>query len=887
MAAWSKGIRRRGRRWSILLFLTGTLFSAAGSLWLFQNERAHLIQLTLLQLGQFSAAVESQLQTHSQALERMVVRWSSEGGTPEDLWRQDARAYVRYLQGIELVAYLDLNFDIQWIMADQNSSYQKDLGLLLNPGATTSLEGGSTPSIRSIYESTLENSRLMLRYPLTPNGSPGGFVLAVLDPGTILEQVARHLIGVNINLTVSQDNQAIYRLLTDSSRRWLDYRQTDTLDFYDMSWQLTAWPSAQTAAQAFSVLPGVILLGGIVLSGLASWLMWEMQTARLRARLLHRLAERLQRQNRRRQEAENRFREVIQSAPFAILLAGEDKKIQLANEIACSLFGYEAQELIGQPIDILLPPALRGPHEHRRNLYFQELQSATPQPLQYRGLRKDGTEFPIELEIRPAKINNQVLLLTAIIDISERQKAQDRIRRLNEELQEINRRLQSENEHRRQAEAELRRVNDVLAHQASHDALTNLINRQEFNNRLARAIQRAQDDHLYAFLYLDLDNFKTVNDTCGHNAGDRLLQSISALFSEHMRSRDCLARLGGDEFGILLENCTLADAKEVATKILHSMQGFHFVCDGHHIPVGVSIGIAPVTRDFSHQEEVLKAADMACYLAKNNGRNRYEVFMPEQRQRLEQARDKSLTSLISQSLRTGNLVLFEQPILPLKEPGPPHIELTVSLRDEQGNLRPASSFIPTAERHQLGPDIDRWVMIHALQLLPSLNTEQSPNFRLFVNLSANSIADPDFLRFLERALGSQPQLAQQMAFDLKESAVTSNLPLARQFMERFTQLGCEFAIDSFGSTLAIASYLRSLPVHYLKIDEIYLRNLLQEGLESVLFSAMVEAGHTLGLRVMAKQVEEQETVTMLRKFGVDYVGGHLTGKPQPILETTP
>src|SRR5690606_9195820 len=160
----------------------------------------------------------------------------------------------------------------------------------------------------------------------------------------------------------------------------------------------------------------------------------------------------------------------------------------------------------------------------------------------------DGTEFPMELVIRPAEINSQVLLLTTMIDISERQKAQDRIHRLNEELQKINQRLQSENEFRRQAEAELRRVNDVLVHQASHDALTNLINRQEFNNRLARAIQRAQDNHLYAFMFLDLDNFKTVNDTCGHNAGDRLLQSISAMFSEHMRSRDCLARLGGDEF---------------------------------------------------------------------------------------------------------------------------------------------------------------------------------------------------------------------------------------------------------------------------------------------------------------------------------------------------
>ena len=886
MAAWSKRVRRWGRRWAILLFLTGTLFSAVGSFWLFQNEREHLRQVTLLQLSQFRSAVDSQLKNHSQPLEHMAQRWSAGGGTSEAVWRQDAAAYVRYLPAIETVAYLDRDFNIHWIMTDQQASYQQDLNLFLSPQATADLARDTTPSIRST-QSPDGGNQLILRYPLMANGQPDGFMLAVLDPGVILEQVGLYLVGVNINLSVSQNGQVIYRLVSAPDDRWLDYQQTNTLSFYDVSWHFRGWPSNQTASQVFSVLPGLILLGGIALSALASWLMREMHIARLRARLLHRLAKRLQGQNRRRREAERRFREVIDSAPFAILLTGRDQRIQLANEIACSTFGYQTTELIGQPIDLLIPLPLRTAFKQQRDWYFQDNPTAVSTPLQYRGLRKDGSEFPMELMIRPASINNQMLLLTSMIDISERQKTQHRIQRLNEELQEINQRLQSENEFRRQAEAELRRVNDVLIHQASHDALTNLINRQEFNNRLARAIQRAQDNHLYALLFLDLDNFKTVNDTCGHNAGDRLLQSISAMFSEHMRSRDCLARLGGDEFGILLENCTIEDAKEVATKILHSMHNYHFVCGGHHIPVGVSIGIAPVSKDFTHQEEVLKAADMACYLAKNNGRNRYEIFLPEQRQRLEQERDRSLTGLISKSLLTDNLVLFEQPILPLKDAGSPHIELTVSLRDEQGNLRPASSFMLTAERHQLSPDIDRWVVMHALELLPSLNEAQDPDFRLFLNLSSNSIADADFLRFLERALGTRPQLAQQVAFDLKESTVTTNLSLVRQFMERFSQLGCEFAIDSFGSTLAMSGYLRSLPVQYLKIDEMYVRNLRQDGLEHVLVSAIVEAGHTLGLRVMAKQVEHPDTVALLRKLGVDYVGGHVTGRPQPILETSP
>src|SRR5690606_19068805 len=401
MAAWSKRIRRWGRRWSILLFLTGILFSAVGSLQLFQNEREHLRQLTLLQLSQFSSALENQLQNHSQPLERMVLRWSAGGGTSEAVWRQDAAAYIRYLPGIETVAYLDRDFNIHWIMADQTASYQEDLNLLLSPEATTALAQHTTPSIRSSQDPASNTHLLIMRYPLIANGNPDGFMLAVLNPEILLEQVALHLVGVNINLSVNQSNQVIYRLLTDNSDRWLDYQQTDTLDFYDVSWLLSAWPSDHTAAQAFSALPGIILLGGMALSGLAGWLMREMHTARLRARLLHRLAERLQRQNRRRREAEHRFREVIDSAPFAILLTGRDKRIQLANEIACSTFGYQTTEMIGQPIDILIPPALRTPHEQQRELYFQNSQPAKSVPLHYRGLRKDGTEFPMELVIRP------------------------------------------------------------------------------------------------------------------------------------------------------------------------------------------------------------------------------------------------------------------------------------------------------------------------------------------------------------------------------------------------------------------------------------------------------------------------------------------------------
>src|SRR5690606_5085423 len=285
--------------------------------------------------------------------------------------------------------------------------------------------------------------------------------------------------------------------------------------------------SNQTASQVFRVLPGLILLGGIALSGLASWLMRETHIARLRARLLHRLAKRLQGQNRRRREAERRFREVIDSAPFAILLTGRDQRIQLANEIACSTFGYQTTELIGQPIDLLIPLPLRTAFKQQRDWYFQDNPTAVSTPLQYRGLRKDGSEFPMELMIRPASINNQMLLLTSMIDISERQKTQHRIQRLNEEMQEINQRLQPEYEFRRRAEAELRRVLLVLSLRSSEDALATRFTRNEFNNPAARAIQRAQDYRLYALLLLDLDEVKTVNATCGHTAGDGLLQTSS------------------------------------------------------------------------------------------------------------------------------------------------------------------------------------------------------------------------------------------------------------------------------------------------------------------------------------------------------------------------
>jgi diguanylate cyclase (GGDEF)-like protein/PAS domain S-box-containing protein len=428
-----------------------------------------------------------------------------------------------------------------------------------------------------------------------------------------------------------------------------------------------------------------------------------------------------------------------------------------------------------------------------------------------------------------------------------------------------------------------RRLKRALSYQATHDALTGLINRREFDVRLRDALLQAQSgERHYALLYVDLDQFKVVNDTCGHQAGDRLMRDVTSLLRARVRTQDTIARLGGDEFGILLENTSVAQAGRVADAVRQAIHNYRFIWAGSTLTVGASIGVVQINRETESVAAVLSAADIACYAAKEGGRNRIHVYDGDGA--VGRHRELHWAARLTRAVEENRLELFYQPIVPIADVGPVAFhELTVQLRDDDGRLVPAGEFIPAAERYNVMPAIDRWVILRALERLRNAPRGPAGSPVLAVNLSGNSLSDQSFLEFVVENAGA-PDVASRLCFEITETAAVTNWSNALYFMKELQQRGCRFALDDFGSGLSSFMYLRTLPVDYLKIDGQFVAQVAANPIDRNMVEAICKIGRSLGIFTVAECVESEPVLAELKRIGVDFVQGYYLARPQPIAQ---
>src|SRR5882672_5297919 len=430
-----------------------------------------------------------------------------------------------------------------------------------------------------------------------------------------------------------------------------------------------------------------------------------------------------------------------------------------------------------------------------------------------------------------------------------------------------------------------RRLRRALSYQASHDALTGLINRREFENRLADAVASARGEHTpkHALIYVDLDQFKLVNDTCGHPAGDRLLKQITGLLQTRIRTSDILARLGGDEFGILLENCTPEQAMRIADALRQAIREYRFVWNDNAINVGASIGIVEITSGTESVANLMSAADVACYAAKDEGRNRVHVY--QQDNVPERHKEMQWVSRLTRAIDQNRLELFFQPIVPIgtNRDAHPHFELMVRLREEDGTLVQPIEFIPAAERYNVMPSIDRWVVERALGTLAHHRGAKSqPFFTLAINLSGTSLNDERFLEFLIAQLAVHDLSPGAICFEITETAAISNLANVVYFMRELKARGCSFSLDDFGSGLSSFTYLKTLPVDYLKIDGQFVQGVTRDAIDRSMVEAISQIGRSMGIKTVAERVETPEVLAELARLGVGFAQGFYIAAPDSV-----
>jgi diguanylate cyclase (GGDEF)-like protein/PAS domain S-box-containing protein len=434
--------------------------------------------------------------------------------------------------------------------------------------------------------------------------------------------------------------------------------------------------------------------------------------------------------------------------------------------------------------------------------------------------------------------------------------------------------------------AQARKLTQQLSYQASHDALTDLPNRTEFERQLEAALISAKNDgHQHVLCYLDLDQFKIVNDTCGHVAGDELLRQITGMLHSTIRETDVLARLGGDEFGILLRHCDSQRAPLVAESLCKAVKDFRFLWGEHSFETGVSIGLVAITADSLSVSEVLSTADVACYAAKDKGRNQVHVHQPDDKELEARRGEMQWVSRIRRAIDENRFCLYYQPIVPIDAHGGGelHRELLIRLRDEQGRIVPPMAFIPAAERYGLMPDIDRWVIRSSFRLLGA-QCSSDCNWICTINLSGQSLCDNTFLNFVIRQLDLSGVRPDRICFEITETAAVANLVRASHFIKVLSGMGCRFALDDFGSGLSSFAYLKNLRVDYLKIDGSFVRDMLNDPIDRALVEAINNIGHVIGIHTIAEFVESDTILDALRGLGVDFAQGYSIAKPAPLDE---
>jgi diguanylate cyclase (GGDEF)-like protein/PAS domain S-box-containing protein len=466
-------------------------------------------------------------------------------------------------------------------------------------------------------------------------------------------------------------------------------------------------------------------------------------------------------------------------------------------------------------------------------------------------LRPDGVQFLIEMSAAPIRDKHQKMIGVALIfrDVTE-----------------------------------TRRIATQLAYQASHDALTGLINRREFESRLEQVLKADAAPVFgrgeYTLLYLDLDQFKIVNDTCGHAAGDEMLRQLTSVLQDNMRAQDTLARLGGDEFGVLLDQCPPAQALRIADTLRQLISEFRFIWQDKVFATGVSIGLVCFRSGEQTLADLFRMADAACYVAKDKGRNRVHAYAPDDKELSQRHGEMGWIARIRKALDDKRFILYSQKIIPLQADSGEHVhyEMLVRMRDEEGRIVMPMAFIPAAERYGLMPLLDRWVIQTAFaQCFARPASEKI----CAINLSATSISDEHFLSFVNEQFARYAIDPSRICFEITETAAIANLSQAAALVRELKALGCLIALDDFGSGMSSFGYLKHLPVDYLKIDGGFVKDMLIDPIDHAMVESINHIGHVMGIKTIAEFGENQAIMDELRRIGVDFAQGYGVGKPSP------
>lgn len=435
---------------------------------------------------------------------------------------------------------------------------------------------------------------------------------------------------------------------------------------------------------------------------------------------------------------------------------------------------------------------------------------------------------------------------------------------------------------------ELIKQKELASYQASHDVLTGLINRREFEKRVKNSLDLSSSDNsTHVLLYIDLDQFKVVNDTCGHVAGDMLLRQLASLLQQGMRQHDTLARLGGDEFGVLFEYCNMHSAEKIATALLETIQEFRFSWDNKLFNVGASIGAIEFTAHTGDYFFILSAADSACYSAKEQGRNRIRTYQPEDSDLSKRKGEMLWVTRLVQGIQENKFILYCQPVRNLNDARKErfrHYEILLRMRDKDGGIISPDKFIISAERYNLISKIDRWVLDSTLKALAQYHN--SPNgdgqLKLSVNLSGVSLGDNETLTHIENLFEKYNPPHGSIGIEITETAAIQKLSQAIGFIKRMKKYGCQFYLDDFGSGLSSYSYLKSIPADYVKIDGAFVKDIDKDPVDYAMVKSINEISHIMGKKTIAEFAESDSIIQKLRVIGIDYAQGYHIGRPFPL-----
>jgi diguanylate cyclase (GGDEF)-like protein/PAS domain S-box-containing protein len=550
-------------------------------------------------------------------------------------------------------------------------------------------------------------------------------------------------------------------------------------------------------------------------------------------------------------ERRSRARLALESLPEALLTLDNDGKIEHLNLAAARLLAVDAASATGKTLD----EVARVVEESDRNLLIEPVRQAlavgTPLNMGRRALpiRSGNSERLVELSAASIRMETGETIGVVVL------------------LHDV---------------TEVRGLARQMSYQATHDALTGLLNRRDFERRLQDVTDLARrGDGTHVLCYLDLDRFKTINDSSGHQAGDAMLREAAKLLRDAVRDSDTVARIGGDEFGMLLVGCPLDKARQIADDVYRAVKDFRFVWKDRIFNVGVSIGLVEISRDSGNIEELLAAADSACYVAKRQG-GHVAVYSARDEVFARQTGEIHWLQTLQVALRDSRFELYCQPIVAsyASNDEGPAMEVLVRLRNELGEQLVPIEFLRAAERYRLMGYIDRWVVQTTLTALGRGAIELSPKRSIAINISGQTLSDLQFLEFVVECFDSTGANPAQICFEIAESTVVANFEQARRFVGVLHGMGCRFALDDFGSGLGSFANLKTLAVDYLKIDGSFFKNLARDSVNQAMVTAMIRLARTLNFKVIAEQVEDISTMDAARQMGVDYLQGFAIGRPQ-------